>query len=74
MLNEDAFVWLVRKRPAALRRPVQVFAIVCGAFLLGILVGGLMEPHLYNKTLWPICCVLLLLRRRLIHRPSEPRP
>jgi uncharacterized membrane protein YoaK (UPF0700 family) len=74
MLSEDAFVWLVRKRSAALRRPVQVFAIVCGAFLLGILVGGLMEPHLYNKTLWPICCVLLLLRRRLIRRPSEPRP
>jgi len=64
-LSEDAFVWLVRKRPAALRRPAQVFAIVCGAFLLGVLAGGLMTPHLYNKTLWPICCVLLVLRRRL---------
>jgi uncharacterized membrane protein YoaK (UPF0700 family) len=64
-LSEATFVWLVRKRPAPLRRPAQVFAIICGAFLLGILAGGLMMPHLYNKTLWPICCVLLLLRRRI---------
>jgi uncharacterized membrane protein YoaK (UPF0700 family) len=64
-LSEDTFVWLVRKRPASLRRPSQVFAAICGAFLLGVLIGGLMTPLLCNKTLWPICGVLLLLRRRL---------
>jgi uncharacterized membrane protein YoaK (UPF0700 family) len=69
-LSEDAFVWLVRKRSAALRRPAQVFAIICGAFLLGTLAGGLTTTHLYNKTLWPVCCVLLLLRRRLARFPA----
>ena len=64
-LSEDAFVWLAGKRAAALRRPAQVFAIICGTFLLGILVGGLITPFLYNRTLWPVCAVLLVLRRRL---------
>jgi uncharacterized membrane protein YoaK (UPF0700 family) len=64
-LSEDTFVWLARKRPASLRRPAQVFATICGAFLLGVLVGGSMMPLLYNRTLWPICGVLLLLRRRV---------
>jgi uncharacterized membrane protein YoaK (UPF0700 family) len=64
-LSEDTFVWLVRKMPRGLRRPAQIFAIICGAFLLGVLAGGLMVPLLYNRTLWPICAVLLFLRRRL---------
>lgn len=67
-LSEDLLVWLVRKRSAALERPVWVFALICASFLLGVLAGGLMTPHLHNRTLWPICVVLLFLRRRVSER------
>jgi uncharacterized membrane protein YoaK (UPF0700 family) len=72
-LSESLFAWLVRKRTSDAQSGARVFAAVCGSFLLGTVIGALLTPILYNKTLWVICAVLVFVRQRLVRQASGPR-
>lgn len=67
-LSEGLLAWVIGKEPLALRRPVQIFAAICGTFLVGVVIGGLLTPILDNKTLWAACAVLLLVSLRLARK------
>jgi uncharacterized membrane protein YoaK (UPF0700 family) len=59
-LGEAAFAWFFEGRRAMTAGVVRDFSVICGAFLLGAMVGGYSTQAFGNRTLWGDIALLLL--------------
>ncbi|MFT4114254.1 YoaK family protein [Silvibacterium sp.] len=67
-LGEAIFDWIFAgRKPETLKR-LEDFAMICGAFFLGALIGALATPRMGNRALWIDLVLLLAVAVRLLQQ------
>ncbi|GGH13620.1 membrane protein [Silvibacterium dinghuense] len=64
-LGEAIFDWIFAERKPETLRRVEDFAMICGAFFFGALLGAIVTPHMGNRALWVDMAFLFAVAVRL---------